>query len=348
MNVDYIVVGSGLAGILFCQKLKENKKTFVVIDDDSQKSSIVAGGLYNPVVLKRFTPVWKSKEQLELALPIYKHIEQELNITIDYKIPVYRLFASVEEQNNWFLAADKPNLSTYLDTNIKTVSNKAINASFGYGRVMDTGRIDTTTLINAFKAYHKSKGQFIQESFDYVALEVSEDAVNYKEITAKYVVFAEGFGVKKNPYFKNLPLNGTKGELLVIHVPDLKIDFVLKSSAFLIPLGEDHYILGATYEWTDKSNTTTEAAKEELLTKMKTFINCEFTVVDQIAGIRPTVIDRRPLIGNHEEHKNLFVLNGLGTRGVMIAPYAAKQLYDFIELNQALDSEIDIQRFSKA
>lgn len=347
MNVDYIVVGSGLAGILFCQKLKENGKSFAIIDDDSQKSSIVAGGLYNPVVLKRFTPVWRSKEQLELALPIYKQIEKELNITIDHKIPVYRLFASIEEQNNWFLAADKPNLTDYLDTEIKHVQNDAINASFGYGRVIDTGKIDTTELINAFKAYHKSNGQFIQESFDYDTLQISEGIVSYKDIKGKYVVFAEGFGVKQNPYFKDLPLNGTKGELLVIHAPDLNIDFVLKSSAFLIPLGEDNYILGATYEWTDKSNTTTEAAKEELLTKMKTFINCDFTVVDQIAGIRPTVIDRRPLIGSHKEHKNLFVLNGLGTRGVMIAPYAAKQLYDYIESNQALEPEVDIKRFDK-
>jgi hypothetical protein len=29
----------------------------MVYDDTSQKSSTVAGGLYNPVVLKRFTPV---------------------------------------------------------------------------------------------------------------------------------------------------------------------------------------------------------------------------------------------------------------------------------------------------
>jgi hypothetical protein len=26
--------------------------------------------------------------------------------------------------------------------------------------------------------------------------------------------FAEGFGMHANPYFKNLPLDGTKGELL--------------------------------------------------------------------------------------------------------------------------------------
>jgi len=38
--------------------------------------------------------------------------------------------------------------------------------------------------------------------------------------------------------------------------------------------------------------------------------------------------------------------NGLGTRGVMIAPYVAKQLFDFIEKEKPLDREINISRFS--
>ena len=80
--------------------------------------------------------------------------------------------------------------------------------------------------------------------------------------------------------------------------------------------------------------------------KLKQFINCEYEVIDQIAGMRPTVIDRRPLVGQHSKHKQLFVLNGLGTRGVMIAPYVAKQLFNFIEKGLRLDAEIAINRFS--
>ena len=117
-KVDYIVVGSGLAGILFCEVLKQHDKSFVVFDNSSQHSSAVAGGLYNPVILKRFTQVWKAKEQLDLGLPIYHQLEQSLNVKLDYKIPIYRLLASVEEQNNWFEACDKPNLTEFLSTEI--------------------------------------------------------------------------------------------------------------------------------------------------------------------------------------------------------------------------------------
>ena len=136
-----------------------------------------------------------------------------------------------------------------------------------------------------------------------------------------------------------------KGELLIIHAPDLKIDYVLKAGVFLIPLGDDLYIVGATYEWKDLSNAATTKAKDELLNKLKKLINCEFEVVNQVAGIRPTVKDRRPLVGQHETYKNMYVLNGLGTRGVMIGPYVAKQLFDFIENNIPLENEIDIARF---
>jgi flavin-dependent dehydrogenase len=126
MQVDYIVVGIGIAGVSFCEQLKANKKSFVVFDNASQQSSTVAGGLYNPVILKRFTSVWKSKEQLKIALPLYANIEKELGIKLDYKIPVYRKFASLEEQNDWFAASDKPLLSEHLSTQIIKNKNKSI------------------------------------------------------------------------------------------------------------------------------------------------------------------------------------------------------------------------------
>lgn len=343
MKVDYIIVGSGLAGINLSHLLIKHHKTFVVIDDDSQKSSRVAGGLYNPVVLKRFTPVWKSHEQLTLSNKVYRELESFLQTKIDYKLPVRRLFKSVEEQNNWFVATDKYGLQQYLSPKILNNYNHAVKAPYGFGEVLQTGRIDTNTLIHKFR--EKIKNSFLNETFDYNLLQILENSIAYKEIQAKQIVFCDGFGLKMNPYFNFLPLNGTKGELLIIHAPNLKLDFVLKSSAFLIPLGNDLYIIGATYNWTDKTNIPTKEGKDELINKVNTFINCDFKIVEQVAGIRPTVKDRRPLVGQHPEYKNVYLLNGLGTRGVMIAPYVANQLFQYIEHNKPLDPEIDINRF---
>ena len=344
-KVDYIIVGSGLAGILFCEVLKQHNKSFVVYDNSSQHSSTVAGGLYNPVILKRFTRVWKAKEQLDLALPIYHELEHNLNIKLDYKIPIYRLFASVEEQNNWFEASDKPSLSHFLSSKILNPTITSIKCNFGYGKVLETGRIDTTTLIKCYREDLNKNNQFKKETFVYNELSLNSSYVTYHNYKAKYIVFAEGFGVVKNSFYNYLPLKPTKGELLTIYAPDLKIDFVLKSSVFLIPLGNHLYLVGATYEWDNTSPNITDKAKSELLNKLDKFINCDYKVVNQVAGIRPTVKDRRPLVGQHPKHHNMFVLNGLGTRGVMIGPYVAKQLFAYIEEEQPLEKEIDIRRF---
>lgn len=345
-QVDYIIVGCGLASIAFCEQLRANNKSFVVYDDGSQQSSIVAAGLYNPVILKRFSEVWKAKEQLDIALPVYKKIEDDLNIKIDYKLRLLRKFSSIEEQNLWFNASDKPKLEPYLSTQLVKNSNDAIDAPFGFGEVLHAGRLDTNMLIEAYKNFLNQNSCLEEIKFEYQKLQIEANLVTYKNIKAKHIVFAEGFGVKKNPYFNHIPLNGTKGEVLIIKAPKLNIDYGIKSSVFIIPLENNLYAIGATYNWTDKTNQPTKEGKEELISKLKTFLKCEFEVVQHLAGIRPTVKDRRPLVGKHPEHQNLYVLNGLGTRGVMIAPYVSEKLYQFIENNEPLDSEIDVNRFA--
>ena len=147
--IDYIIVGSGLAGISFAEILLQNNKTFVVFNDDSQNSSKIAGGLYNPVILKRFSEVWNAKDQLQTATLFYENIEIKLALQVDFKLPIYRKFFSIEEQNNWFAASDKPNLAPFLSTTIIKKKYKAIDAPFGYGEVLQTGYVDTVLLLNS-------------------------------------------------------------------------------------------------------------------------------------------------------------------------------------------------------
>ncbi|MEW2921323.1 FAD-dependent oxidoreductase [Muricauda sp. ANG21] len=344
---DYLVVGLGLAGISFCEVLEKEGKTFTVVSDSSQQASQVAGGLYNPVILKRFTLAWKAKVQMELAQPFYADLEQKLGQKLDYKVPVLRRFASIEEQNAWFEASDKPGLDHFLSTTTVQNKNSSIDAPFGFGEVKHTGRIDTATLVESYQGYLNKKGLLTEESFDFSCFEHQEGHISYKSIQAKRIVFSCGYGLKNNPFFNYLPLNGTKGELLTIKSPDYNEENVIKSSVFSIPLGDDLYRIGATYKWKDKTNEPTEASKKELLDKLKTFLKCDFEVVDHVAGIRPTVVDRRPLVGQHPKHKNLYVLNGFGSRGVLIAPYTSAQLFNFIERKDSIDPEIDIKRFTK-
>ena len=345
MKVDYIIVGLGLAGLAFVEELIVAEKTFLVFEDDSQTSSLVAGGVYNPVILKRFTPVWNAIEQLKLALPFYKKIEEKLHIKVDEKFITKKSFKSIEDQNNWFAALDKPKLVDYLDPKLDTHNYHGVLADFNFGNVKHTGRIDTQKLVEAYRDYLKEKNLIRFENFNYTDVELKENTVNYQDINASKIVFCEGFGIKQNPFFNYLPLNEAKGELLTIHAPELKIDFLLKSTLFVLPIGNHTYKVGATFNWKDKTSIPSKEGKEELITKLKKVINVDYTIVNQTAGVRPTVKDRRPLVGVHPEYKQLVVLNGLGTRGVMIAPTVAKNLYKHLEKGENLDEEINITRF---
>ncbi|RXP54125.1 FAD-binding oxidoreductase [Lutibacter sp. HS1-25] len=345
MKVDYIVVGLGLAGIAFTKKLEDNNKSFLVFEDHSQNSSIVAGGMYNPVILKRFTPVWSATSQLEIALPFYEELSNKFNSKYDYKVDIYRIFKSIEEQNDWFVASDKSLLSNYMVPQIVNQKYHGIKAEYGYGKLFNTGRVDTKLLLNNYHQYLLNKGLIKNESFNYNALTLNEDTVEYQGIHASKIVFCEGFGLQKNPFFNYLPMQEAKGELLIIHAPALNVDFLIKAAVFVLPLGENLYKVGATFNWKDKTKLPSEEGKQELIDKLNSFITVPYTIVEHIAGIRPTVKDRRPLVGKHPKHQNMAILNGLGTRGVMIAPTAAIALYDLLEHNIELDPEIAIDRF---
>ena len=344
-KVNYIVVGLGLAGIAFCEQLIKAKKSFLVFENNSQVSSVVAGGTYNPVILKRFTPVWNAHEQLETALPFYKEIEQRLSIKLDSPFKTRKIFTSVGDENNWFIASDKPMLSHYMNPTVVKEKLPGIVCDFGYGELNGTGRIDTPLLVNSYKNYLRESKLLLSEKFDYEDLILSDNKYSYKDYEVDKIVFCEGFGLKENPFFNYLPLNGTKGEVITIYAPELKIDFLLKAAVFIMPIGNDTYKVGATFNWTDKTSIPTKEGKEELVEKLKKVINVPFDIIDHKAGIRPTVKDRRPLVGIHPKYSKLAVLNGLGTRGVMIAPTVAKNLFNYLENNQELDKEIDIKRF---
>ncbi|MCG9791320.1 NAD(P)/FAD-dependent oxidoreductase [Flavobacterium algicola] len=342
--VDYLIVGSGLAGISFAEVALLNNKSIMVIDDNSQSSSKIAGGLYNPVILKRFSEVWKAKEQLEIMRSFYETVESKLKSQFDYKKPILRKFFSIEEQNNWFTASDKPSLSPFLSLSLVTKKYEGIDSPFNYGEVLHTGYVDTASLLQSYKEYLLHLECFREETFDYSKITFGDDCIQYKGKEFRNIIFAEGFGIHSNPYFNHLPLDGTKGELFIIKAPMLKLDVIINTSVFILPLGDDLFKVGATYNWKDKNDVPTEEGKVELVDRIKEIINCEFEIVEHFAGVRPTVKDRRPLIGTHSEFTQIHLLNGLGTRGVMLGPAMAKALFEKIEYQVPLDKEIDINR----
>lgn len=344
-EVDYIIVGLGIAGICFSEQLSVNGKTFMVVDKGQNTSTGVSGGVLNPTVLKRFTAAWNAKEFTETSFSFYSALSVKLKQTFVQEISILRILSSVEEQNNWMIASDKHNLAAYLSSEVIINENPNIEAPFGFGGVYGAGRIFPSELLQAYRTHLACSKLLISEEMQYDALVFSEENVQYKDVSAKKIIFAEGANAINNPLFPREDLVPNKGEYIIVHAPDLQTKAILKGPMMLIPLGNDNYKVGASYGRGETSYNTTEIAKDEISAKLQKMISCPFEVIDQVAGVRPTVKDRKPLMGSLSNNNRSVFFNGLGTRGIMMAPRLSELLFDYCENGASLPSEVNINRF---
>lgn len=346
MEVDYIIVGLGIAGICFSKQLLDHNKSFIVISDKCPGATEKSGGVFNPIVLRRFTAPEYTIEYTEYALKMFKEMEKMTSISwMHSNQNVHRIFASIEEQNNWFTASDKPHLKPFLAPKLKINSNSFIQSEFGLGRVLKSFRIDTVAFLQSFHKFFLKTQRLIEESFDYsnLSFQNGEYPLRYKNIEAKAILFAEGTRILQNPFLSKPVIRPNKGEYLIIKASRLKLDYMLKGGVYIIPLGNDLYKVGATYSHDDNSTDTTEVARQEIEEKLQKMITCHYDVVDQVVGIRPVTIDRQPILG--EIKNGMYIFNGLGTRGFTRGPYYSKVLFNAIENNQAIPKQMDVKRF---
>lgn len=343
-KLDYIIVGLGIAGVGCCEDLRRRGKSYVVIDQPFQSATRTAGGVVNPVVLKRFTAAWKAKEFLDYATPFYRTLEKQISSNFLNEIDILRVFSSYEEQNQWMVASDKRELSAFLSSEIYQDRSTSWSNMYGYGKVNLGFQINTNQLLSDLTEHLKIRDQYRSEVFNYHDLEIGEDEIRYGDLSARKIIFSEGSDVLNNPFFLKNAIQPKKGEYITVHAPDLKLRSILKGSFFVIPLGNDLYKVGATFAHGDTSLEVTEKGRSQLVSALHKILKVPFEVVDQETAFRPTVKDRKPLVGNLTEHKNIYFLNGLGTRGLLMAPLVAKWLLAYSEEQTPLPDEINLNR----
>ena len=335
-----------MAGTILHFHLWERGKNVLVIDKNHEKSaSLVAAGMYNPIVFKRVTKGWRVDEYSPYLSAFYKRLEKHLEAQLNFPMNVIRFFKNLEQQNDFFSKTDQEGFSQYLisNTNVDTSNLPVIN-EIGFGEVTKTGWVNTVELLTKYQIFLKKEQLLVNDFFDFNQLVFSDEKVSYKGYTAYKIIFCEGTQMSKNPYFKYLPLVPTKGEVLTIKAPELKAENILNKGFFCLPLGNDLFRIGATYNWKDLTYKTTKEGKKDLEEKIKSLLTCEYEIIDHQAGIRPTVRDRRPLIGLHKEFENLALFNGLGTKGVLIAPWLANHFTDFLLNKSDISPEYDLRR----
>ena len=344
---DFLIVGRGLAASVIMYRFAEAGISFKTIGkEDLSRSSQVAGGLWNPVVFKRMTSSWMAHTLVPELLEFYTRCEQMTGKKILYQRNIAKPFTEDQEKMLWKKRAVNE-LAGFLDPRLDLVEHEELahcKARLGYGTVLKSGFVDMKSFLKATTRFFEKN--IVDEAFDHALLEIKENVVTYNTHRARNILFCEGYLVKNNPYFNWIPLKPAKGETLKIKAPALALhNTIFNRNGFILRLPDGNFKVGATYEWNDQNDVPTQKALDELRHKLSQMIACDYEIVEHEAGVRPSSIDRRPIIGRHPEYGNNYIFNGLGTKGVMLAPYLRKKFVFFYLQKQILEREVNVERF---
>ena len=346
MEVDYMIVGQGIAGTVLADTLIQSGKSVYVIDNPSlTNASKVAGGLYNPITGRKMVKTWHADAIFPYLDSYYSSLQNRLGSLFYIPKPIYRPFVNTEEVNEWMAKSADPSYAPF----IRKVYDTPLYPSFvkdelGGLLLNHSGYVTIDTLLAYYRAYLKARGILWEGSFDFDQMDISNERIVYRGIKAKKLVFCDGKLATKNPFFDWLPMQLVKGELLLIRVKEV-FDVIFNRGVFVIPQDNGICKVGATYDHQDLSNEVTAKGKSQLLEKLDGLVKMPFEVVNQIAGVRPATKDRRPFIGVHPVYHNIGIFNGFGTKGVSLVPYFAGQFAKYLTQGLEVDSEVNIQRF---
>lgn len=334
-----LIVGGGLAGTIVALTCYEKKLPFTLLDTPNKKSSSrVAAGMWNPVTFKKCNLSWQAVAQISKLHSFYAAWEMKLNASFFHPMPSEKLVPNPEYFNNWTARSSAAPYNQFLgnihsaDRNQYPILKGADSATLA--QVMQAGYLDVPVFLDAARDFLRKEGVYKEEQYN------STEALK----TKRKVIFAEGFALKSNEFFNYLPLNGTHGDILTIKA-DIKSNSIFNFGKFLLPLKDGLFRYGSTYNWTLKTSDVSEEGKQELVDHWAKHFEAPFEIIEQKAGIRPTVKDRIPLVGKHPEHDNLYCFNGLGTKGVMIAPWLADNFVQSLMGLAELNKEVNIDRF---
>ncbi|WP_187261186.1 NAD(P)/FAD-dependent oxidoreductase [Pontibacter beigongshangensis] len=348
MIYDFIIVGHGLAGAILAYTLRKKGYQVLVIDELAEHSaSKVAAGLVNPVAGKRFAKSWMADTFIPAADAFYKELEEHFGQELYLHKPIYKIFSSIEEQNNWMAKSAGSDWSDYIsETLVASAGEPGIQDPYGGILIRRGGHLLVREVLQLLEQEQLQAGQLLPERFDFSHLELTETGLRYKGEQARQLIFCEGYQVIHNPYFRWLPLQPTKGEVLEVKT-DYKFisECIYNKAVYVLPKGDGAFRIGATYNWRQPDELPTHEGQQELTGRFTQITSHAFNVTNHWAGIRPAVRDRRPLVGSHPQHPQLLVFNGMGSKGVLMAPYLAERFAAALAGEADVLPEVNISRY---
>jgi glycine/D-amino acid oxidase-like deaminating enzyme len=346
-QVDYIIVGQGLAGSLLAFFLHQKNQQLLIVDPGhTGTASAVAAGIINPVTGRRYVKAWRIGDLLPFARQTYRQLETLLGADLYRDRHVLRTLFSVTEQNHWMSRLGDEGYEKYLLPEADPGSwTELIHSVFAFGEVSQGAQVNLPALLAGFRSWLQEHHEMVEDTFFYEELDRSSDRLRYRDWSAKAIVFCEGYQSKQNPFFNNLPYEGAKGEVLRIRIEGPQPEKLLRHHFFLVPLEDGTYWAGSNYIKSYGNGVPTPDGKTWLKGQLEKILKVPYEIVSHTAAVRPTVKDRRPLLGVNPDFPNVFIFNGLGTKGVSQGPFFAHHMASYLLDNTPLDPEVDIRRF---
>ncbi|NJM26204.1 MAG: FAD-binding oxidoreductase [Bacteroidia bacterium] len=215
--------------------------------------------------------------------------------------------------------------------------------SLGGLLLRNCGYVDTQTYVEAVAKWITQHNILRRDEFRYDKVDLHASHVTYDGCKARAIIFCEGAGARNNPWFSWLPIRPLTGEVLLIQA-DKPFEVILNRGVYVVPSGGGQYCVGSTYRHGAAEGPTDEG-RRELDTKLMELTTVNYRVTGQRSGVRPTTPDRKPLVGRHPDHACLWVFNGLGTKGISLAPYFSNYLVNCLENEVLVNNAVDISRY---
>ena len=345
MEIEFLIIGQGISGTFLSWFLQRANRSFIVIDNGHKHAaSRVASGIINPVTGRRIVKTWMIDELMPFALQHYELLGKDLGITAISQKNIVDFFPSPQ-----MLLAFRDRIKED-DGYLSFPANEdqyreAFSYDFGFGEISPCYAVNLAQLLPAWRKQLRANNQLIEDEFVFSALNYAA-TIGYRDIKADKIIFCDGTHSADNIFFRNLPFAFNKGEALVIEA-QLPDDKVFKKGMSLVPVGNNHFWIGSSYEWNFEHHDPTEVFKEKTTQQLRSWLKTPFRVIDHVAAVRPATIERRPFVGIHPHQPNVGILNGMGTKGCSLAPYFADQLAHQLIHNIPVIPEANINRFRR-
>ncbi len=288
---------------------------------------------------------WKADKLWPGFIDFYRSMEIKLSAKFLHPLDHYRPFRTTADVNDMSGKTSEPGYSKFIkEVHSSPSFRDIVQDPYGGVSLDQSGWVNLPVFLEATRKYLLESESLIQGFLDPTKLEIKPGEVQYEKYVAGKIIYCDGWSPRDNPFFQFLPFRPVKGELLKIKW-DLKDNRIYNRGVFVLPRGNGEAIVGSTYENSDLRPVVTEKGKKYLIKKLTELLVQPFEIIDHYAGLRPSTLDRRPFVGFHPKHETIGMLNGLGTKGVTLAPYFADELISFIEGSGEIDKEADLKRY---